>query len=115
MAYSRSDYMEERVDHQTYYEAIAEAAGISYANSDWLPKIEKALAAGDEHLNTIPLRSWDDRALFTERVIRQALKAFPGETFSLSVGVCVHKAAARKAANASTATNYFDGPGGLKS
>lgn len=98
MTYSREDYMSKRVNHQTYYEAIAEAAGIGYVNSDLLPCIKAALAAGDEHLNTIPLRSWDNRAMASERIIRRALEAFPGEAFSLSVGVCVHKAAARKAA-----------------
>ena len=39
MTYSRDAYMEKRVDHQTYYEAIANAAHIRYTNSEVLPRI----------------------------------------------------------------------------
>ncbi len=96
--YTRADYMEKRVSHQDYYAAIAREAGISYADSEKLPEIIAALEAGDEHLNTIPLRWWDARAVYGVYVMDAALKKFPGEIYSLSTSVCAHKAAARAAA-----------------
>lgn len=96
--YTRADYMEKRVDHQTYHLAIAKAAGIGYARSAMLPEIRAALERGDEHLNSIPLEWWDCLAMASRGAITRALRQFPGERFSLGVGVCVHKAAARAAA-----------------
>lgn len=82
--------------HQSFYLEVAKEAGISYANSNDLPKIKEALKH-DENLNNIPLAFWDKRAIFTASAVGKALKA-RGTFYSLASGVCAHKAAAREAA-----------------
>lgn len=92
-----SEYMADSSNlHQAFYLEVAKAAGISYANSEDLPKIAKALKH-DENLNNIPLYIWDRWAIFTARAVGEALKA-RGTFYSLASGVCAHKAAAREAA-----------------
>ena len=95
--WTRKQYMNKEVDHNTYYFEIAKECGISYTNSDSLPRIIKAIKDGDEHLNTIPLKWWDTRSIFSRGVINREAKK-RGDFWSLSVGVCTHKAAARQAA-----------------
>lgn len=93
---SYKDYMENSSKlHQAFYEEVAQAAGISYKNSPDLSKIKDALAK-DENLNNIPLHKWDIKARFTQKAISKALKE-RGTSYSLSSGVCTHKAAARAA------------------
>lgn len=94
---TRKDYMEGRITHQEYYSTIAKEAHISFKNSEMLPEIKDALAKGDEHLNTIPLRQWDMMATFHRDRIRLALKNHD-DFYSLGGGVCVMKAAAVEAA-----------------
>lgn len=97
----RSAYMAGEVSFTEFYESVAKEAGISYENSSLLPRIKHALAAGDEHLNTIPLSEWNSMAAMTYGPLKHAFKLH-GDTFSLAGGVCVHKAAAKKAAREST-------------
>lgn len=96
--WTRADYMSGRVSHQAYYLSVAREAGISYEASAKLPEIKAALAAGDEHLNTIPLRWWDERGESTRSAIARALKGRDPGGCSLADLVCVHKCAARDAA-----------------
>ena len=93
----RKAYLRGEVSFEDFYESVAAAAGISYTNASTLPEIQAALASGDEHLNTIPLRQWDIRAAQTQSVVGRALQLH-GDFYSLAGGVCVHKAAAKKAA-----------------
>jgi hypothetical protein len=94
--FTRKDYMENRLTHAEYYGLIAKEAGISYANSQELPRIKEAIST-DENLNNIPLSWWDKRANSTVSSVSKALKNH-GDFYSLAGGVCVHKAAAIKAA-----------------
>lgn len=96
----RSDYMEHRVSFEEYYQHIAELAGISFdQNDDFIPNcVIPALKKGDKHLNTIPLRWWDAMSMGNALAINKALSQVEGETYSLALGVCVMKSAARKAA-----------------
>lgn len=96
---TRKDYMEGRVTHEQFYSSVARAAGISFAQSDLLPRVRTALEAGDEHLNSIPLALWDRRAEnpVTRANISRALKEH-GDFFSLAGGVCTLKQAAKNAA-----------------
>ncbi len=96
---TRADYMNNKVSFREFYTAVAKDAGISFAKSDILPKVKAALAAGDEHLNTIPLRTWDLRATnsITQNAITRALKLH-GDYFSLAGGVSTLKVAAINAA-----------------
>lgn len=95
---TRKDYMTGKVNHKTYYETLASEAGISYANSEALPRIRQALKDGDEHLNSIPLGLWDSLAVKNRRITAPVLKAH-GDFWSLAGSVCIQKAAAKKAAN----------------
>jgi hypothetical protein len=96
----RQDYMTGKVSHEEYYGYIAELAGISFSNSkEFIEKrIVPALEAGDEHLNTIALRNWDIMAANASPAIKRALKQVEGEFYSMAIGVCVMKAAAKIAA-----------------
>ena len=95
---TRKDYMDGRVTHAEYYTSVAKAAGVSFADSQMLPKVRDALEKGDEHLNTISLTTWDAMALFpTCRAnISRALKAHE-DFWSLAGGVCTLKQAAKNA------------------
>ena len=93
----RSDYMAGKVTFEEFYASVAKVAGISYAQSDLLPRVKLALEAGDEHLNTIPLSVWDRRAAYTSAAVARSLKLH-GDFYSLAGGVCVHKQAAKLAA-----------------
>lgn len=79
--------------HHAYYLEIAREAGISYAQSAKLARIEQALTDGDQWLNSIPLAQWDADALYTKQTVARALKA-RGTFWSMATGVCVQKAAA---------------------
>ena len=95
---THAEYMADSANlHHSYHLEIARECGIQYKNSEMLPKIIGALNAGDEHLNTIPLSLWDMRAALTQQTISKACKA-RGTFYSLAVGACTHKAAARDAA-----------------
>ena len=95
----RSDYMAGRVSFEEFYRSVAKAAGISYSNADsaFLARVRQALTDGDEHLNSIPLHIWDGRAVMTAANVSRALKLH-GDFYSLAGGVCVHKQAAKDAA-----------------
>lgn len=95
---TRSDYMNGKVSHHAYYLSIAKHAGLSLASSPLLPRIKAALADGDVHLNTITLDTWDSMALNPLTIPAVATSAKKhGDFWSLSVGVCALKAAARDA------------------
>jgi hypothetical protein len=94
---TRKDYMEGRITHNKYYSTIAKEAGISFKTSSMLPEIKRALASGDEHLNTIKLVLWDMMAVHNQGVIDRILKNHD-DFYSLGTGVCVMKAAALEAA-----------------
>lgn len=55
---TRADYIEGRASHDEYYLEIAKELGIK-PDDEMIQRAKKALEAGDEHLNTIPLREWD--------------------------------------------------------
>ena len=93
---TRQDYMAGTVSFEQYYTSIAEAAGISMAGSELMPAVKAALAAGDEHLNTIPLGTWD-RIAAPRPWLATAFKEH-GDSYSLAGGVCVYKQAAKNAA-----------------
>ena len=93
---TRDDYMTGKCSFQEYYLAIAHDAGISMAGSKLLERCRKALASGDEHLNTITLKTWDNIAAYQRRAVAPVLKEH-GDGWSMAGGVCVAKAAMIKA------------------
>jgi hypothetical protein len=95
----RVDYMAGRVTHEEFYRSINKVAGLSFAGHPWLPRVGAALAAGDEHLNTIPLYKWD--ALGANPVLRANLARaveMTGDWLTAAVIVCCLKQAAKDAA-----------------
>lgn len=94
---TRKDYMNNKVTHREFYAAIAAAAHIRFdSDSPFIERCANALANGDEHLNTIPLPTWDVRSANVRSQIATALRSH-GDFFSLAGGVCVMKEAARQA------------------
>ncbi len=95
----RTAYLRGDVSHDAYYDSLLDAAGLtdSAVIRDMLPRVRRALAEDDKHLNFIPLGRWDTVALLwshDQRVI-DALRA-AGDFWSMAGGVCLAKALARR-------------------
>ena len=99
MEITREMYLNGKVEHHDYYLTLAKECGISFERSNLLPKVKKLLAAGDEHLNKIPLKSWDMLATsyIDQNKLHSVFKAH-GDSWSLAGHVCMLKAAAKDAA-----------------
>lgn len=84
--------------HREYFGAYVKAFGIK-APQHLLPGCRKALAAGDEHMNSpyTRLEDWDAAQHRTRSnpALQKALYA-NGEGWSLSVNICLLKEAARQ-------------------
>lgn len=68
---SRSKYMAGELSHYDYYLGLAKVIGV---RKDWLPeqnveKLRKAYEA-DEHLNNIPLHTWDAKHGYCTSAVR---------------------------------------------
>jgi hypothetical protein len=111
--WTRDDYMNHRIDHETYYLSLARLIGFeaiaSYVRNIATPEqIARALDT-ERALNTIPLQKWDAlhdpiRRLVAERNRERGIMARswcgqplqPGTIcWSMSESVCVAKAVAR--------------------
>lgn len=92
---TRDDYMSGRVSHEKYYRSVWQVAGIRVVGlySALGPEVRRALAEGDEHLNTIQLSRWDAIAALWHKQISESLKRH-GDSWSLAGGVCTVKQAA---------------------
>ena len=91
---TRKDYMENRITHLEYYGNVARIAGIRFSE-EFLTRCDKALTAGDEHLNTVPLSTWDMMGAAWRVRIASALKQVNNTGgVSLSDLVCTLKSAA---------------------
>lgn len=83
-----------KMEHDEVWTKVVNAIGLSRitrhvpANRD---TIRVALAAGDQHLNTIPLSRWDMK----EHAARALLRSVGINVISLSDCVCLLKQAAR--------------------
>lgn len=95
--HTRADYMDKRCTHADYYGEIAQAAGVSLVGHPIMPDVEKALAAGDEHLNSVPLDRWDSVGHGFRNALGPVMRA-RGDVLSMAGLVCVAKEAARQAA-----------------
>lgn len=91
---TRTEYMADSANlHHAYYLEIALEAGPLMLPFT-IEKIKAALANGDEHLNSLPLGSWDNAAIQQQGRMRPALQA-RGDGYSLGTGVCILKALAK--------------------
>ena len=106
---TRKQYMgNSKALHKEYYEQFASDAIIQYVvGAIGRDRINAALLAGDEHLNTIPLAEWDqlrvdwylDKELWKDAELTTYSKETQLERpfiWSMSCNVCIAKAAAKK-------------------
>ena len=60
---TRKDYLQGKISHDEYYTSLAKELGIK-PSEETIKKVKKALAKGDKHLNSIPLKTfWDPWAI----------------------------------------------------
>ena len=98
---AREKYLAHLMSFEAYYRGIALAAGIAFDPKDpFIDRVRGALANGDDHLNTISLRVWDQKACFLLPGIKRAFEV-QGDSDTLAGRVCVLKQAARDAAEKS--------------
>lgn len=97
---TREQYLNKEVSHQDYYASLAKVAGISFSDG-FIRKVAQALREGDEHLNSIPLSTWDAMTVndLHNPYLGTELKK-RGDGYSLSTGVCMRKARAKELAEA---------------
>jgi len=112
---NRDDYMDGRVDHETYYLAVGDAIGreaIERLALQIAPAKRFAeLTKGDNHLNNIPLRKWDAMHYAVRNLVLRNGRTVMAISWSdksrhnlpdgqvcwsLSETVCVLKASARR-------------------
>lgn len=93
----RQDYLDGRVTFAEFYRSVYREAGLCMIGEVFLSRVRRALEAGDEHLNTIPLREWDGRAAAAKSAISTSLRKH-GDFWSLAGGVCTVKQLAIDAA-----------------
>ena len=86
---TRQQYMSGEATHRQYYLEVAIAAGVKL-DKIYLDHVRRCLP-WDEHLNNIPLNTWDVLALGYRGSISRELKA-RGDFWSDAGGVCTMKA-----------------------
>lgn len=100
MNYTHEQYMNGEVSRDEYFVALAIYCELRISDA-LVREARQALNAGDDHLNTIPLRRWDNLSLSMSPTTRQRIKDFDGEAWSVATGVCMYKALARHLARRS--------------
>jgi hypothetical protein len=105
--FTRADYLnalhedQGKAFHRYYGEIVNTVGGPrAFACPFTDEQVREALAAGDEHLNTLPLKRWDSFAGILPPGTSRALKE-RGDYLTLSVAVCLLKEAARMRVNGS--------------
>ena len=93
---NRTDYMEGRATFAEYYGEIV--GNRRPFNAEFIKRVSAALASGDEHLNTIPLKEWDNHPV---GVPSQPFKD-RGDFLSPAGRVCYLKVAAKLQAEEAT-------------
>ena len=96
---TREQYRKGEVSHHEYYLSLAECAGIGNFSEKFLSRIKQCLESGDKHLNNIPLIEWDNMSYYDLKnpYLNTELKK-RGDSWSLSVAVCMRKAKATQEA-----------------
>jgi len=89
----RSDYMENKVDHRTYYAQFVNTSVISIVSTAIGER--RICASEDPNLNDIPLREWDRLHHAIGLLVGKQLRDIDG-CVSLCNTCCVAKEAARQ-------------------
>lgn len=94
--YTRQQYLNKKCTHREYYKQFVDNAVLKVVEQRFtLDRLRRAYEE-DENFNTIHLMYWDNLTrglLYNWNVLDVMDKT--GETYSLSTGVCILKAAAR--------------------
>lgn len=86
----REDFLAHRCTFEEYYRSVRREAGYRLrAGHPMVERARVALAAGDEHLNTIPLLEWDNMLIGFFGLSR-AFKAH-GDYLTAAGAVCFFK------------------------
>lgn len=92
--YTRQDYMASRVSHDTYYGQFVTAAVMDLLNERLRQRVR---GSTDPHFNDIALQTWDNLVPhIPEDVWAMVRAAGDVNVRTLSNGVCILKAAARR-------------------
>lgn len=93
---TRDQYMNGSATHSEYYSDLVREIEASDGLFDLPCSVDRVAEAfkKDPHLNTIPLRHWDQFATIQSGRMVAALKA-RGDSYTLAGGVCILKEAAR--------------------
>lgn len=89
--FSRKDYLGNKCSHREYYgQFVDEFTKVRVLNHI---NLERLKSSEDEHLNDIPLQTWDDIGINLTRVdcLREA-----GDSHSLAGAICINKEATRQ-------------------
>lgn len=91
--YTRQDYLGRKCTHRQYYAQFVGARERQLVSFRFGVDYLKAALVKDEHLNVIPLSSWDRLSL---QVDRHADMRAAGDYQTLASAVCILKEAARQ-------------------
>lgn len=92
---TREQYLAGQCSFEDYYRGVIATSGARrMVEPKMLARVREAIAAGDYHLNTIPLGLWDAMAPAWRPIIARALKAH-GDFWSLGGSICFLKQLAR--------------------
>lgn len=93
----REQYLRGEVSFEEFYRSVYQMAGVTLNGHPIVSEVARALAAGDEHLNSIPIHRWDSLAAAAQGSLSRSLRRH-GDFWSQAGGVCCMKQAARDAA-----------------
>jgi hypothetical protein len=97
--FTRADYLAGKCTHRQYYGQFVNPEILGRVKN-WigLNAIKTALAANDEHLNTIGLAKWDSFVTSKQLFNVSAKMKEAGDFLTLAGGVCIAKEAAKQLA-----------------
>lgn len=94
--WTRKQYLAGECSMREYYLEIAEESGISYNNSELLPKMAKAKASGKHPVRALSVSAWDCRSIATRSLVEPSLLK-RGDSWCIASGTMVHGTAAEVA------------------
>lgn len=95
---TRQQRLNNECTHEEYYSQFI-TDGLIQAIKKYIgtQTIKNAIASGDNHLNTIPLQSWDTFINYNRSIV--PLMKQCGDFLTMAASVCIAKTAARQLIN----------------
>ncbi len=91
---TREAYMKKEITHQQFFGHIAQECNLPTFGAKFMKRVKEALVNDDVHLNTIPLKEWDNMVFHFSQRTKAIISKYDGG-FSLAGGVCMLKEKAR--------------------